>query len=405
MDIKFAGSNENQSGQRFLDSSAPRLIQQVASCETAGGDVAPLAGAAFPPAGKDQKLSWGLGGNAPDVSGVSPDGLCSPEVSDVWALPCLPGSSVPLTAGVTAETPGAFFIGATDGAGLFSGVKPDGLSSLDSLKNNRNTGTIPVHYQRPKGRGTFCGRWSVQGVDPKSGRKIFRRVNCKSWNCSYCGPRRARTARAAIRRVAEDLGLKYFLTLTLDPSKLEDKKYAVPYLRECFNKFRLYLKRRFGVAPNYICVLEFTQAGIPHLHVLFDRFIDQKWISRTWDSLGGGRIVFIKQVTVRNVARYLSKYFTKELLLSAPKGTRRITTARSIKLFPKFNSGIAWELLKESIWRARESAEMAHYEFRRDLFLFESAASGLREGAVRGRIDDQFDEENFLNAFVIVVDV
>lgn len=66
--------------------------------------------------------------------------------------------------------------------------------------------------------------------------------------------------------------------------------------------------------------------------------------------LGGGRIVFIKQVTVRNVARYLSKYLTKELLLSAPKGTRRITTARSIKLFPKFDSGISWELIRESIW-------------------------------------------------------
>jgi hypothetical protein len=94
--------------------------------------------------------------------------------------------------------------------------------------------------------------------------------------------------------------------------------------------------------------LEFTQKGVPHLHILFDRYIPQKWISSTWDQLGGGRIVFIKQVTVANVSRYLSKYLTKELLLSAPKGTRRITTARSIKLFPKFNSGITWELIRES---------------------------------------------------------
>jgi hypothetical protein len=163
--------------------------------------------------------------------------------------------------------------------------------------------------------------------------------------------RKARTARASIRRVAEDLGLRYFLTLTLDPSKLtklKDKKEAVRHLRVCFNKFREYLKRLYGVAPSYICVLEFTQKGVPHLHILFDRYIPQKWISSTWDQLGGGRIVFIKQVTVANVSRYLSKYLTKELLLSAPKGTRRITTARSIKLFPKFNSGITWELIRES---------------------------------------------------------
>ena len=58
MDIKIAGSNENQSGQRFLDSSAPRLIRHVESCETAGGGITPL------PAGKDQKLSREFEGGA-----------------------------------------------------------------------------------------------------------------------------------------------------------------------------------------------------------------------------------------------------------------------------------------------------------------------------------------------------
>jgi len=135
--------------------------------------------------------------------------------------------------------------------------------------------------------------------------------------------------------------------------------------------------------------LEFTQAGIPHLHILFDRYIEHAWISKTWDKLGGARIVFIKQVTVRNVARYLSKYLTKELLLSAPKGARRITTARSIKLFPKFNSGISWELVRESIWRLLENFRTAF--FRRQLDLFRC-------------IVPKFDEEDFLKAFELVED-
>jgi hypothetical protein len=148
---------------------------------------------------------------------------------------------------------------------------------------------------------------SIRGIDPKTGRQVFRRVNCESWSCSYCGPRKARRARASICTVAAELGLKYFLTLTLDPSKLiadygmdgdAARNCAVPHMRLCFNKFREYLRRRFGVAPAYTCVLEFTQRGIPHLHILLDRYVDQKWISRTWDSLGGGRIAFIKQVTI-----------------------------------------------------------------------------------------------------------
>ena len=328
MNGEFAGCGEHQSGQRFLDSSAPRLIRHAASCETADGD------SNTPPAGKDQKLSQ--------------------EYED----------------------------------GVLIGREAPVPSLLDSITNNRHTDPR-VLYARPVGRGKYCGKMSVKGIDPKTGRTICRRINCGSWSCSYCGPRKARTARCAIRRVAEGLNLRYFLTLTLDPSKLREGESAVRHLRIAFNKFREYLRRKYETPPHYICVLEFTQAGIPHLHILFDRYIEHAWISKTWDKLGGARIVFIKQVTVRNVARYLSKYLTKELLLSAPKGARRITTARSIKLFPKFNSGISWELVRESIWRLLENFRTAF--FRRQLDLFRC-------------IVPKFDEEDFLKAFELVED-
>jgi hypothetical protein len=337
--ISFAECSEHQSGQRFPDSPDPRLIRHVAFCETAGReDWSSLEWDTFPPspAGKENELSQGFQGTA------------SPADCARFAR-C--------------------------------------LSSLDSLENNRHkTGTVPEYYQRPVGRGKFCGRCSLRGVDPKTGRTIHRRLNCGSWSCSYCGPRRARTARAAIRSVAEDLNLKYFLTLTLDPKKLEHPKFAVPHLRLCFNKFREYLKRKYGVPPSYVCVLEFTKAGVPHLHILFDRYIDQKWISNTWDSLGGGRIVFIKQVTVQKVSRYLSKYLTKELLLSAPKGTRRITCARSIKLFPKFNSGIEWELLRSSIYHMLSECRMRGFKLQPNLYEF---------------ISLEFDEEAYLKSFQV----
>jgi hypothetical protein len=333
MDNKFAGCDENQSGQRFLDSSAPRLIRHVESCETAAGGEIPQ------PAGKDQKLSREFEGRA----------LISAE-----------------------------------------GAVP---SSLDLIENNRHSqrenrvsGVSAFAYDRPMGRGKFCGRLSIVGVDPKTGLKKWRRLNCNSWTCSYCGPRKARTARAAIRRTAEGLGLRYFLTLTLDPSKLDNPDFFVPHLRLVFNKFRFYLKRMLKVSPSYICVLEFTQAGLPHLHILFDRFLPQKWISNVWDSLGGGRICFIKQVTVANVSRYLSKYLTKELLLSAPKGTRRITTSRSIKLFPKMVSDIAWAVLKRSIYGALQDESMTGWTAQVDMFTTQT-------------LKLEFDEENYLKAF------
>lgn len=57
MNTKFAECSENQSGQRFLNGSAPRLIRHAASCKTAGGESNTL------PAGKDQKPLRGVGWN------------------------------------------------------------------------------------------------------------------------------------------------------------------------------------------------------------------------------------------------------------------------------------------------------------------------------------------------------
>ena len=182
MDIKIAGSNENQSGQRFLDSSAPRLIRHVESCETAGGGITPL------PAGKDQKLSREFEGRVLIGSEAT---VSSPLPRDTYP-PCA-GMDQKLSWGFGGETPD---LAARCAAGL---------SSLDSLTNNRNKALRPEDV-RPVGRGKYCGRMCVAGFDPKTGRKVFRRVNCGSWCCSYGGPRKARTAKAQIRRVAEGSG-------------------------------------------------------------------------------------------------------------------------------------------------------------------------------------------------------
>ena len=327
MSSDFAGCGATQSGQRFLDSSAPRLIRHAASSETAGGDLISS------PAGKDQKLSWGAG-----------------QSPVIFAR----GARVP--------------------------------SFLVSYTNNRDALQSDLAAM-PEGRGKHCGRFSIQGSDPKSGRVRFRRVNCGCWTCFYCGPRRARRAKRAIRTVAEELGLSRFLTLTLDPSKVKcSGKESVPYLRECFDKFRRYLRRRFGEAPRYVCIVEFTKNGVPHLHILIDRYIEQAWISSVWERLGGGWRVDIRRVTVRNVSRYLAKYLTKDLLLSAPKGTRRITTARSIRLFPKFKSEINWEFVRATIW---------------SLYSYHSQADSNRGSQPSRVVEAERDEEQFLTAFAI----
>jgi hypothetical protein len=195
-------------------------------------------------------------------------------------------------------------------------------SSLDLLQTNRNS---------PNARGKHCGRFTIHGTTAHSPEERFRRVNCKTWPCRYCGPRKARRYKHAIRAMAEGHKLNRFVTLTLQPSKVEGD--AINYLNQTFAKLRVYLRRRFGVSLQYIRILEFQKSGNPHFHILVDRYIPQAWLSRAWNSIGGGSIVDIRYVDIHRVTNYLAKYLTKELLMSAPSRSRRVTTSRGLHLF------------------------------------------------------------------------
>jgi hypothetical protein len=110
------------------------------------------------------------------------------------------------------------------------------------------------------------------------------------------------------------------------------------------------LRRKFGHPVKYIAILEFHKSGIAHLHLVLDRFIPWRWIKKSWSGVGGGTVVDIRFVDVHRISHYLSKYLTKELLLSAPKRSRRITTSRSIRLIEGKKDDQQWTLLKMTIF-------------------------------------------------------
>jgi hypothetical protein len=205
------------------------------------------------------------------------------------------------------------------------------VSSLDEVQNNRNT-YESIFVNTASGRGKSCGRFTIVGI--VDGVQRFIRLDCKCWDCKYCGPKKARRYKNAIRDTAEAHKLCRFLTLTLDPCFM-DRENPVAYINKAYAKWRIYLKRKLGARVVYIRILEFQKNGNPHFHILVDRFIPHSLIQSTWQAAGGGRMVFIKYVDIHRISRYLSKYLTKELLLSAPKRSRRITVSRGILLFEK----------------------------------------------------------------------
>jgi hypothetical protein len=112
------------------------------------------------------------------------------------------------------------------------------------------------------------------------------------------------------------------------------------------------MHRKWRTAPKFIAVLEFQKAtGLAHLHIVVDRYMDNVWLKQTWQSVGGGQHVDIRHVDAHRAAAYISKYLSKDLLLNAPQGMRRVSTSRSIRLSQKRASEYEWAVAKTPIDR------------------------------------------------------
>ncbi len=265
--------------------------------------------------------------------------------------------------------------------------------------------------KREDGRKRLCGAWTLRGGEmrdpnqwvPRRGKarvtgrvQRFLRMRCKCWACSRCGPRKAKQYRAQILKTVDHLKLTRLMTLTLDPrlvateeevktfyehfeeSKKQDRfcvcptcmavqRRSIPIIRDCWNKLRVYLHRRYGQAPKYIAVLEFQKStGLARMHIVLDRYVEQAWARNVWMAVGGGQHVDLRAIDAHRAAAYLSKYLSKELLLSVPEGIRRVTTSCSIKLLEKKRSEYVWELLKATIDAIHKRFEKSASDIVRD---------------------------------------
>ena len=93
-----------------------------------------------------------------------------------------------------------------------------------------------------------------------------------------------------------DIGV--LITLTTDPSRYDSIADATEGLMDDLNRLKSWLANRFfdGRRPHNIAVPEFTQKGLPHLHVAFfgTDFVPQPALAHYWDQRRDrGSIVWI----------------------------------------------------------------------------------------------------------------
>jgi hypothetical protein len=219
--------------------------------------------------------------------------------------------------------------------------------SLDNTKHNCNSA---------------CGKLCASGQVLENDKKVkgYVRIKCKSWSCPVCGRKKAYRLSRGIIDWAVEHDLTRFLTVTLDPHKIPKDIAPEKFMRNTWSKFRVSMSRKLGKGIEYISVMEYHKSGLPHLHILINKFIPQKWISGAWSRLGGGKIAHIKKIrNISEIGVYLSKYLTKSML-TAPHKSRRYTTSRGIKINKKYihtgqlelfdvDKKSGWDLMDEGI--------------------------------------------------------
>lgn len=131
------------------------------------------------------------------------------------------------------------------------------------------------------------------------------REDYHAWNMRR---RRARAYQRIKSGMAVGGNIK-FITLTTSWAAWDAGKD----IRQSFRAFIMRLRRR-SLCTGYVKVIEFTKAGLPHLHILLrGPYIPQWWLSKIWGEIHLSPIVDVRAVRGRDgAAGYLAKYMGKD---------------------------------------------------------------------------------------------
>lgn len=144
--------------------------------------------------------------------------------------------------------------------------------------------------------------------------------------------RALRRARTAIRQSIMAAKLDHLMTLTYRANQ------TCPRLAwQHFARFTRLVRKRLGKAFAYVAVLERQKRGAIHIHAAVHGYQDVKLLRATWHEVIGGTdkggfdVQWMRQ-NLAVVARYLSKYISKDLDTKHSQGDHRYKRSRGIAI-------------------------------------------------------------------------
>lgn len=137
--------------------------------------------------------------------------------------------------------------------------------------------------------------------------KVFIPLPCKQWRCAKCGPRNGRKVARRLRS-SEAKTFNRLLTLPFYVGPMRSWEEAIEISGASLNLFFTKL-RKVQPGLRYFWVREIgKRSNMVHFHVLVDRFLPRKLLSKLWGESGGGYVIDIRRGNSSYVLKYLVKY-------------------------------------------------------------------------------------------------
>lgn len=162
-----------------------------------------------------------------------------------------------------------------------------------------------------------CGQAVASKLE--NGVRTYIPILCKRWSCQVCGYYRHAWLVRNIVEAMHTQGLDKFWTLTL---KTTGRSAEESYLdmQSAWMKMHARLTRLCGHF-EYVWVIQTTQAGYAHMHLLINRWIAHGVMKRHWLACTGNSfVVWVEKLEGYAAASYVARYVGKEAGWRAGRG-------------------------------------------------------------------------------------
>lgn len=180
--------------------------------------------------------------------------------------------------------------------------------------------------------------WMV-ATNKSTNHLLFFRPTCKKWSCPGCGQV---NAEHWIRR--GEKGTKEFLEqgwkvdfLTLTPHEKVTKEQSFYVLPRAWKTLHMRYQREIphdNPGAYFVVPERMPRSGKVHSHFMITGGLTQKWWKDNARECGLGYQSKVIEIEDIGVVGYVTKYLTKTLTESWPKGRRRVNTSRNWPTIP-----------------------------------------------------------------------